>query len=43
MNGKTILIFDDDVNILELCSIILSESGYNVEVSETSHDIIEKV
>src|SRR5690606_29280547 len=43
MSGKTILIFDDDVNILELCSIILSESGYNVEVSETSHDIIEKV
>jgi len=43
MSGKTVLIFDDDVNILELCSIILSESGYNVEVSETSHDIIEKV
>ncbi|WP_026903467.1 response regulator [Pedobacter glucosidilyticus] len=40
---KTILIFDDDVNILELCSIILTESGYQVEISETSHDIIEKV
>ncbi|MFD1629298.1 response regulator [Pseudopedobacter beijingensis] len=43
MNKKTILIFDDDVNILELCSIVLSESGYHVEISETSHDIIEKV
>jgi CheY-like chemotaxis protein len=40
---KTVLIFDDDVNILELCSIILTECGYNVETSETSHDIIEKV
>nr|MBC7614210.1 response regulator [Pseudopedobacter sp.] len=40
---KTVLIFDDDVNILELCSIILTECGYHVEVSETSHDIIEKV
>lgn len=43
MNEKTVLIFDDDINILELCSIILSESGYRVEISETSHDIIEKV
>lgn len=41
--NKTVLIFDDDVNILELCSIILVDSGYNVEISETSHDIIEKV
>ena len=40
---KTILIFDDDVNILELCFIILTDWGYHVEVSETSHDIIEKV
>jgi CheY-like chemotaxis protein len=40
---KTVLIFDDDVNILELCSIILTECGYHVETSETSHDIIEKV
>lgn len=40
---KTVLIFDDDVNILELCSIILMDSGYDVEISETSHDIIEKV
>lgn len=40
---KTILIFDDDVNILELCSIILTEYGYSVETSETSHDILEKV
>lgn len=42
-NKKTILIFDDDSNILELCSIILEEAGYEIKTSETSHDIIEKV
>lgn len=42
-NKKTILIFDDDANILELCSIILEEAGYEIKTSETSHDIIEKV
>jgi CheY-like chemotaxis protein len=40
---KTILIFDDDTNILELCNIILSNAGYAIETSETSHDILEKV
>ncbi len=40
---KTILIFDDDSNILELCSIILEEAGYEIKTSETSHDIIQKV
>lgn len=40
---KTVLIFDDDSNILELCSIILEEAGYEIKTSETSHDIIQKV
>lgn len=43
MKDKTVLILDDDVYILEVCSIILEASGYRVAVSETSHDIIEKV
>lgn len=43
MKEKKILIFDDDPNILEIFSIILAEAGYGVEVSETSHDIIERV
>ncbi|SUJ25798.1 Transcriptional regulatory protein CreB [Sphingobacterium spiritivorum] len=42
MNDKTVLLFDDDINILEVCSIILAEAGYKVETSQTSHDIIEK-
>jgi len=40
---KKVLIFDDDIDILELCALILEECGYEVETSETSHDIIEKV
>lgn len=40
---KKILIFDDDRSILEVISIIFEENGYEVEISETSHDIIQKV
>ena len=40
---KKILIFDDDKSILEVISIIFEENGYSVEISETSHDIIQKV
>ena len=40
---KKILIFDDDTSILEVISIIFEENGYKVEISETSHDIIQKV
>lgn len=43
MNKKKILIFDDDKVILEVISIIFEEGGYDVEISETSHDIIQKV
>ncbi|CAM3749620.1 response regulator [Sphingobacterium prati] len=34
---------DDDKHVLEVCTIILETIGYRVEVSETSHDILEKV
>ncbi len=43
MENKKILIFDDDVAILEVVTIIFEESGYEVKISETSHDILEKV
>ncbi|RLJ32394.1 response regulator receiver domain-containing protein [Chryseobacterium sp. 7] len=43
MNKKKILIFDDDAAILEVITIIFEENGYDVEISETSHDILEKV
>lgn len=40
---KTILIFDDDKAILDIFSLVLESSGYEVHVSETSHNIIPKV
>ncbi|WP_312079161.1 response regulator [Chryseobacterium sp.] len=43
MNKKKILIFDDDTTILEVVTIIFEENGYEVEISETSHDILERV
>lgn len=43
MENKKILIFDDDVAILEVVTIIFEENGYEVKISETSHDILEKV
>lgn len=43
MNKKKILIFDDDKTILDIATIIFEESGYEVGISETSHDIIDRV
>ncbi|KYH07547.1 MULTISPECIES: response regulator [Chryseobacterium] len=43
MSKKKILIFDDDAAILEVITIIFEENGYEVRISETSHDILEKV
>ncbi len=43
MNKKKILIFDDDATILEVITIIFEENGFQVEISETSHDILERV
>lgn len=41
--NKKILIFEDDISILEIVTIILEDAGYAVETSQTSHDIIERV
>jgi len=43
MKNKTILVFDDDINILDVFTIVLESSGYHVEISETSHNILERV
>jgi CheY-like chemotaxis protein len=43
MSKKKILIFDDDTTILEVITIIFEENGFQVEISETSHDILERV
>src|SRR5690606_35309870 len=43
MSKKTILIFDDDPNVLEVFKIVLEDLGYQVRQSATSHDVLEKV
>lgn len=43
MDTKTILIFDDDINILEACSIVLEYEGYHVETNKTTQNVIECV
>lgn len=44
INNKTrVLIFDDDKDILEMCTIILSESGYEVFSSSDCYNVIDKV
>lgn len=40
---KTVLIFEDDTVILEVITVVLTDLGFHVDVSETSHDIITKV
>ncbi|MES2417743.1 MAG: response regulator [Bacteroidota bacterium] len=40
---KKIFIFDDNNDILELCSLILEEAGYEIKTSTTSNEIITQV
>jgi DNA-binding NtrC family response regulator len=39
----SILIFDDDEDILELCSIILKDKGYHAVSESNSRQVVEKV
>ena len=41
--GKKVFIFDDNKELLELCTIVLEEAGYQIRTSTTSNDIIEQV
>ncbi len=41
--AKRILIFDDDIDILSICSYILEEQGWEVRTSTNCNDIITKV
>ncbi len=40
---KRVLIFDDDADILEACSIVLEASGFEVAMQNSCEDIIFKV
>lgn len=41
--NKRVFVFDDNPDILELCTIILEDAGYDIKTSCTSNDIIDQV
>jgi CheY-like chemotaxis protein len=41
--NKKVFVFDDNVDILELCTIILEDAGYDIKTSSTSNNIIDQV
>lgn len=41
--SKKVFIFDDNADILELCTLILEGAGYETRTSSTSNDIINQV
>lgn len=40
---KKVFIFDDNSDILELCTFILEDAGYEIKTSSSSNDIIDQV
>lgn len=42
-NPKKVFVFDDNADILELCTIILEDAGYNIKTSSTSNNITDQV
>lgn len=41
--SKRVLIFDDDIDILSICTYILEEQGWEVKTSTHCNNIVEKV
>jgi DNA-binding response OmpR family regulator len=41
--AKKVFVFDDNVDILDLCTIILEDAGYEIKTSSTSNNIIDQV
>lgn len=40
---KKVLIFDDDTDILEVCSIVLVSNGFEVATQSNCEDLLQKV
>lgn len=43
MSSSSVMIFDDDVDILEICTIILRGKGFRVITETSCEDVIGKV
>ena len=41
--NKKVFIFDDNTDILELCTLILEDAGYEIKTSATSNQIVDQV
>jgi two-component system alkaline phosphatase synthesis response regulator PhoP len=41
--NKKVFIFDDNTDILDLCTLILEDAGYEIKTSATSNDIVTQV
>lgn len=41
--NKKVLILDDDMDILQICSIVLKKKGFDVFTLNNSHQIVEQV
>ncbi|MES2455053.1 MAG: response regulator [Bacteroidota bacterium] len=41
--AKKVFVFDDNADILDLCTIILEDAGYEIKTSSTSNHIIDQV
>lgn len=41
--NKKVFIFDDNTDILDLCTLILEDAGYEIKTSATSNDITGQV
>ncbi len=41
--NKRVFVFDDNADILELCTIILEDAGYDINTSSTSNNIEAQV
>ena len=41
--NRKVFVFDDNTDILELCTIILEDAGYDIKTSSTSNNIIDQV
>lgn len=41
--NKKVLILDDDVDILQICAIVLKKKGFDVSTLNNSNEIVEQV
>jgi len=41
--NKKVLILDDDMDILQICSIVLKKKGFDVSTLNNSNQVVERV